>query len=259
MADSKKEYSKSFLVSLDFKKSLKEFGTTLQKDVSKFGKNILTEIKQPLLAITNTIMDSFKNGIQEMKDMIDYSQLSSSYTRELALRYGFSSSQAYGWDKALSAVGLESEEDLFYANSQELKQFREAFEKYSNYYSELYDSGFFETLQDYQFEMNQFTNDIKLEVVRFFIENKDVIKSGMVALMDISKQIVALTAWLVGAFGQRQYATTSDVINNWGTSSTKNNNININNTFNGVGKEDETWLANSGTLTYQQVIRSLKN
>lgn len=254
-----KDYSKKIVIGIDFKDSLKNFGESLAKDVIKFSNSITEEIKKPLKSIADTIVNSFVDGIREMKNMLEYSQLSSSHTRELAFRYGFSSSQSYGWDKALRAVGLEGEEDLFYANTQELKQFREAFEKYSNYYSQLYDSGFFEKMQEYQFEMNDFRNEIQMQVVKFFMENKDTIKAGMQGILTIAEVVVRGFSWLVSLIGDRQYATTSDIINQWGTSSTKNNNVNINNTFNGVGKEDETWLANAGTLSYQQVIQSLKN
>ena len=204
---------------------------------------------------------TIKNAIKELDNMLNYSQLSSSKTRDLAFGYGFSASQAYGWTNALKAVGLESEEDLFYANEQEMAQFREAFEKYSNYYTELYDSGFFEQLQEYQFEMYQFKKDMEMEVIRFFMNNKDTIKSGMKAIVTIASMLAQAFGWLVNLFDRAvnpTTASTADVVSQYNqTTNSSVVNANVNNTFNGVSATDAAWLSNAGEMAYEQTIKAL--
>ena len=188
--------------------------------------------------------------------------MSNANTRESALQYGFSSSEAYGFEKAKSLLGFDSEEDLFYANTQELQQFRQASEKYSNYYTNLYDSGFFKQLQEYQYEMKDFKQELQMQVIRFFMDNKDTIKSGMQAIMDVAKILMNIFTWLVNVFGGHlgtEGMSSTDIVNQYSNSSnqTNNTNVNVSNTFNNVAKNDETWLANAGSMTYQQVIKAL--
>ena len=250
------EYLKKFLVSLKLdKESLQNFSKDLSKTVTLSFRNASKEVAQN---IGNAITSAFKDAWEELSNILNFSQLSSSHTRELAFGYGFSSSEAYAWDKALGAVGLESEEDLFYANQQELAQFREAFEKYSNKYDELYDSGFFNKMQEYQFEMADFKNEMQLEIVEFFMNNKELIKSGMEGMMTAAEILLKMFAWLVRAFGTTNDAlSTSDVISQYSEVTNRSNNVSVNNNFNGVGKSDEQWLSDMGQLTYAQVIKAL--
>lgn len=242
----------------NYKKNVAEVEITPKIVWSEFTSKVKTEFasigKQFASELTSAIKTAFSDAIEEMKSMLEYSQLSNAATREYAFKYGFSSSEAYGFDKALSAVGLSSEEDLFYANTQELQQFRTAFEKYSNRYQELYDKGFFEQMQEYQFEMADFKNEVTLEIVQFFMDNKDTIKTVMKAIIDVSKFIVQALGWIVDLLNGPQRATVSEVVTNYRTSNT---NVSVNNSFTNVAKNDETWLVNAGELTYEQIIQAL--
>lgn len=250
------EYLKKFLVSLHLdKESLQNFSKDLKKTVTLSFRNASQEVAKN---IGNAITSAFTNAWKELSNILNFSQLSSSKTRELAFGYGFGPGEAYAWEKALGAVGLKNEEDLFYANQQELAQFREAFEKYSNKYDELYDSGFFETMQEYQFEMADFKNEMQLEIVEFFMNNKELIKSGMKAVMTMAEVLLEMFGWLVRAFGNTNEAlSTSDVISQYSEVKNNSNSVSVNNNFNGVGKSDEQWLSDMGQLTYAQVIEAL--
>lgn len=250
------EYKKSFKIAWEWSNdSLVKMSEDLDRAITKGLKSSVSWFKNQFI---DAFKDAFSNSIEEMKSMLEYSQLSSSRTRELAFGYGFSSSQAYGFTQALKAVGLENEENLFYANTQELAQFRKAFEKYSNYYENLYNSGFFETMQDYQFEMQDFKMELTQEVIQFFINNKDLIKDGMKGLLEISKTLLQLFSWLVSAFGNgNQALETSEILSQYSNVTNNSRTVSINNNFNGVGKNDERWLADMGNLTYAQVIEAL--
>lgn len=250
------EYLKKFLVSLNLdKESLQNFSKDLKKTVSLSFRDASKEVAKN---IGNAITSAFKDAWEELSNILNFSQLSSSKTRELAFGYGFTPGESYAWERALGAVGLESEEDLFYANQQELAQFREAFEKYSNKYDELYDSGFFEDMQEYQYEMADFKQEMQMEIVEFFMNNKELIKTGMQATMTIAETLLKMFGWLVNAFGSTNDAlSTSDVISQYSEVTNRSNNVSVNNNFNGVGKSDEQWLSDMGQLTYAQVIEAL--
>lgn len=250
------EFKKAIKVVFDWKyDSLEEFKEGINKSLTLSLRDGIKSLKADFAAI---FTDAFRNAITEMQNMLEYSQLSSAQTREMAFGYGLSSAEAYGFEKALKAVGLSSEEDLFYANTQELKQFREAFEKYSTQYSELYDSGFFEQMQEYQFEMADFKNEMSLEVVKFFMENKDTIKAGMKAIMSISEVILKIFGFLTSGYGASlDTMSTSDILNQYSEVKNSSTNVNINNNFNGVSKNDESWLADMGNATYSQIIKAL--
>lgn len=252
MADT---FKKTFTLAIETtKESIEKMSKQLSGAIAKDFKEVVKSAAQEFASV---IKSTFRDVISEMKDMLEFSQLSNAQTRELAFNYGFSRSQAYGYSKAMSLVGLESEEDLFYATEQELQQFREAFNKYSNKYEQLYDKGFFEKMQEYQYEMADFKQEMQMEIINFFMNNKETIKAGMIALMDISKAVLQIFSWLLNT-QNRSIASTSDIINQYNqTTSSRNSNVNVNNTFNGVAKSDEAWLQNAGSMTYQQVIAAL--
>lgn len=263
---SKTEYSKEIEIAFDFKDSVKALSQNLTKELKDSFQSGLDSFAKGIKKVYDGIISSFKTSlsdvIDELNNMLDFSKLSNANTRQLALQYGFSSSEAYGFDKAKSLLGFDSEEDLFYANTQELQQFREAFEKYSDYYTNLYDSGFFKQLQEYQYEMADFKQEMQMQVIEFFMDNKDTIKSGMQAIMDIAKLLMKMFGWMVDLFGNRlglEGMSSTDIVNQYSNSSsrTNNTNVSVSNTFNNVAKNDETWLANAGSMTYQQVIKAL--
>lgn len=248
------EYFKKIILSFKpDKESLKKVGEELNKNLFK--------------PTFDWALDKFKSivtgALDDMKDMLEYSQLSNAHTRELAFGYGFSSSQAFGYDKALQAVGLSSMDDLMYANPQERQQFFEAFEKYSNKYDELYDSGFFEQMQEYQYEMEDFKFEMQMNIVEFFMQNKDTMIDMMEFAIDAAEVIISGFSWLINFLERGHHqssseraAAVSDVINSYSTS--KSTNVSIDNTFNNVSSTDRSWLAHAGSLTYDQIIKALE-
>lgn len=223
--------------------------------------NFTLELEGISVAFLRGIKNVFSSAISEMNEMLSYSKLSSSRTRDLAFSYGLSSSQAYGFDTALSMLGL-SEEDLMYMNPQEQKQFQEAMTKYSNKYTELLESGYFEKMQEYQFEMQDFKLEVQQELIGFFIDNKDTIMTAMKWTISASEFIIGGLSSIIDFLGidssrtsSDRIASTQDIIGSYSTS--KSTNISIDNTFNNVSKSDQTWLANAGQMTYEQIIRAI--
>lgn len=237
--------------------SLKDFpgaAGTLGKVIDGFSDGFAEGLEN----IGDMIIDAFKAGAEEMQNILRASQLSNASTRETMFQYGFSQSEAYGYQKALKLTGLTSMEDLMYADYEQRQEFTEAFTEYSQKYSQLYDSGFFKELQRYNFEMADFNEQVNLQIVEFMVDNKDTIMTAMKGLIMMSEAVITGFAWLIDRFtGDTGRATSSEIV----SQAIRNNqtNINISNQYNNVAKEDTSWLANAGQSTYKQIIDALNN
>lgn len=250
----------------DFSKAFKNmFGNDSSKKLGEvlgeqIGKGINSSLDNSWKLLKSTLSDSWK----EFGNIVNYSLLSNSRTRELAFGFGFSGSQAYGYEKARSLMGFDSLEDLMYANDSQRSQFAELFSKYTNKYSELYDSGFFKQYREYQIEMEDFKQEVQMNFIKLFVDNKDTIIKGMQTIVDVSNTLLSILNWLVGFFGtsktssSSKISATNDIINSYSSNtSNKNTNVTIDNTFNNVSKEDQSWLSQAGTITYEQIIKAL--
>ena len=210
-----------------------------EKELIKFGANELNKelgrFKKEFESIFVDIVDNFKvsitDAVKELNNMLGMSKLSNRETRNLAFNYGFNASQAYGWQNAMDMLGFNDEEDLFYANTQELKQFREAFNKYSDYYTKLYDDGFFSKMQEYQFEMQDFKKEMQMQVIDFIIDNKDIIIAGMEGILKLTDITLKGFEAVLNFFGRSASSlASSDIVNNY-DKSIKSTSLNVNNNF----------------------------
>lgn len=265
-----KDYKNVVLEDEDAAGDGKSFGKSLfgslfggaDSDKEDYAEFFADQIKNVASWFIGKLKDTFTNAWNELKEMVDYSQLSSSKTRSLALGYGFSSSEAYGYDKAMSMLGLSSMEDLMYANPQEREQFYEAFTKYSQKYTELEESGFFESMQETMFEFEEFKQDMQMEVIQFIADNKDTIMSAMKIGIKAGEYLIFALGKILDSFSSEgrssssRASATSDIIRNYKSQSTTN--VTVDNTFNNVAKGDQTWLANAGQMVYTNVIKALK-
>ena len=222
--------------------------------VAAFAKQKLMELGQWFLG---KLASTFTDAWAELKNMLSYSRLSNANTRNLAFTYGFSSSQAYGYQSAMDALGFKNVEDLFYANQQEIELFKNAFNKYSEKYQELADKGVFEKMLEFQVEMNEFRQDLKLEVVDFFMNNKDTIKLALKGIIKITEAVMKIASFFLETDRvSSRSAAVSDVVSSY--SNNKTTNVSIDNTFNGIDTSQRQNLTRLGTLTTQQLIAALK-
>lgn len=238
-------------------------------DVSDIASAFLTDWKAGVMEISNKFLERLSNlisdSLDELDTISDYSRLSNARTRQLAFTYGFSGSQAYGYDKAMGLMGYSSLEDLMYANTKEQKMFRELFTNYTDKYNKLYDSGFFSTLVEYNVEMSNFEEELKMQVVQFIVDNKDLIHDGMEAIIFISKLALQYTSKVMDLIqllnplksykSSYESATAGDIIKNYTTS---NKSVKVDNTFNYTGNAGQDAFYSSGQLILQQMIAALK-
>lgn len=249
----------------------KQFNNVLGGDNGKsFGEAFGQYFGSKLTRTINSAWDNLKNILSdawsELGDILNYSLLSNSKTRDLAFTYGFSGSQAYGFETAKELMGIENDEDLMYMNKDQWNQFSELFSKYTDKYSELYDSGFFEEYRQFQVEMQEFKQDFQMQFMKLIMDNKDTIITGMKAIISLADTVLSILSWLMDTFGDssttssERLSATNDIINSYGGNVSNTNTVNasVNQTFNNVSKEDQSWLANVGSMTYEQLCQMLK-
>ena len=172
-----------------------------QKGADMFVGNLKMQVVNQLSSLANSfisgIANVFKEAWEELGNMVNQSFLTNSTYRENAFSYGMSASESYGFEQAKSMLGIQSEEDLWYMNDYQQEKFREVMTKYAERYEELYDSGFFEDYLDFQIEMQEFKQDMEMEIIEFFMDNKDTIKDFMELAMDAMKFIVDALGWIM--------------------------------------------------------------
>ena len=236
----------------------------LFENASKLFSGDFDSLNDILTSALESLGSLLASGFDELENILNFSQLSDANTRDLMMRYGFSNSEAYGYTKAMSTLGFESEEDLMYANQQELELFRKSFEKYSGKYNELYDSGMFSSMQEFNTQMEEFKEDVKLEVVDFFMNNQDTIRAAMKGIISLAEFAITalgkIVQWLnpdARMSDSQKAANTASIISNY-SNINSGTNVSIDNTFNNVAKSDQTWLAHAGQLTYEQIIKALQ-
>ena len=223
-------------VSGDLSKVLTGFSGGLEAGLANVGIMVLDKLKDVLVG-----------AIEELDTLLNFSRLSQSDTRSLMLGYGFSSSEAYGFSKAMGALGFESDEDLMYASPEEMNMFRNAFTKYTEKYSELYDKGFFDSMLKYQVERNEFEEDIKLEVTQFLVNNKDLIKAGMEAILELTRAVLNIMSVFSGNVkgtdvkSSALVANSSSIINQYRTGTV----VNMSNTFNNMTEAEKNFYQES--------------
>lgn len=227
----------------------KEFDPKFKDNFAMSTEVMIGNLKSQFLDKISGLAQSFLTGIgnvfkdawNELNTMMQSSLLTNANTRENAFNYGFSASESYGFDKAKQMLGIQSEEDLWYMNDTQKNKFQEIMTKYAEKYEELYNSGFFDKYLEYQIEMEEFKLDMQMEIIEFFMENKNTIKEFMELSMDAMEFIVDALSWLMNFFGgseqtsdEEKIANINDIIAGYSSNTIVSQSFNNNNTFNGT-------------------------
>lgn len=236
---------------IDSNESLKEeFGQNFKTEFDESTEVMIGNLKSQFLnklsslaqSFLSSIGNLFKDAWSELGTMLQSSLLTNANTRENAFNYGFSASESYGFDKAKQMLGIQSEEDLWYMNDTQKSKFQEIMTKYSEKYEQLYDSGFFDKYLQFQIEMEEFKLDMQMEIIEFFMENKNTIKKFMELSMSAMEFIVNALGWLMDFFGgseqtsdEEKLANINDIIGSYTSNNgVVNQTFSNNNTFNGT-------------------------
>lgn len=247
---------------------------------SDVGKVLKDGIKDGLVdagkkawkAITDVAKDAFKQAVEMMRDMVRFSDSSRIFSEEAAnlkLTYGLEGEEAYALTNALKDVGLGSVEEYlekgWMLNEKQTKYLQEQITLYKDSFKQ--DEEIALEFQNFEVEWKQFKKELSIELIHFFMENKETIKSVMKMLMNFMQGVLKFVSWFMDVYStddtrtdsQRREAT-SDILQSYsitnGGNSTRT--VSVSNTFNGVQSTDRTELINAGSMTYQQIIEVLK-
>jgi len=233
-------------------------------------KNLMNGVANTLSkAITDlgiTIKKSLKNAYDEFKKMSSYS-LSTSLTlnneaREQALMYGLSDAQNYALTKAMEEMGKNvSVEDLYWMTPDQQERFSERIGYWSGKYNELANKDAFKKFEKAQKEIEDVQNDLRMWVVSFIADNKDIIIDALQFTADALKVLLEVVAFIANALSVRKSkeAMISDTINNYATNNnnSSNTNVQISNTYNGISADNVAKLRKAGNETNNQLIQAL--
>ena len=244
------EYAKGFfLSSYEGVQDKEQMGKNLKNTLVsgfKTGSNIL-------LKALGTSWESLKsilsNTLGELDTMLKSSLLTDATTRENVFGYGMSAGESYGFTKAKDLLGISNTSDLAYMTDTQAKLFRESMIKYTNRYNELADKGFFDKMLEFNVQRQEFEEDLKLELIDFFMDNKDTIMTAMQAIITISEEIIK---FIGSALGTGNMEAASNAVANY-----SNKNINVDTTFNLSGQMSSQDFAVVGTNMVDYMVSSI--
>ena len=225
--------------------------------------SILSKIAEKALKKLKEIVD---DSVDELHNVVDYSRLSNKDVREQAFEFGFSPAENYAYSKAMDVMGLSGFEDLYFLTEKQWKRFNDNFEKFSERYSNLYDEGFFESVEDYNYRLAEWEEEMKYEFLEFFVDNKELIMGSLDVLTELLGYVTAATRWLLKIFGgtsqdldeRKRARRVAEIINTQNGSTTKNTTVTFSPVFNGVGSETKASLDTSLSLVKEQILLALE-
>lgn len=229
-------------------------GSKAMQDIEMFKSTPIPSLAGKGLSIVldkalDKLKETLESSWQELKKTINESYLTSSTTRENVLGYGLSIGQSYGLEKALSATGIGSVENLLWASPEQAQLFSDTFQRYTDRYNSLYDKGFFDKQLEYNAKIQEFQDDVQLKFMEFFIDNQDTIEKVMNAVLNIADSVLGILDSLIG-----RETTAADIVNN---SSSKNVSVDLSYNISGsVAKND---LLDAGQQTQAALLSVINN
>lgn len=238
------------------------------EEVDSLKEGIFTRLDNTLDDIGSFIKRTFEKTLDNLEEMAQYNLAQSKkYNQEAwdnLMSYGLSGAQSYAFTQAKEAIGVSSDEELYQAMmSPALQQrFLDYFQKYEQSYEA--DMEIAQSIEQFRADWEDFQNDVGREMMDFLQNNKDTIKSILSTLIKILDGILQLVGqvnslFTTGRTDSQRTSVTLDIIRSGAatTNNTKTTNVKIDNTFNGVGQRDQSWLSNAGQLSYAQLIKAL--
>lgn len=250
------KFGKGFVA--QYKEDVKSF------DAEKLGEKFATEVYSGIKKVGDALWENLKNAFNNLNKLLDYSLLTNDNTYKLWEK-GLTGAEAYAYDQANSLIGISDFiEDSWKMTDAQREKWFETYNKQQERYTQLYDSGYFDELQQFQWEMKEFQQDVEYEFMRIIMDNKDTIMWFFELGIDFMEWTVKTLGDIARKVTGRERSelersnATSDVIKKY-TSQTQNTAVTIDNTWNikGSTTESRNELAKNGQLTYEQVIRAL--
>ena len=227
---------------------------TAIKLFSKVATKTVNEIKK--------ISAKFLKEFQKVQDLVDYSRLSNQAVREQAFEFGFSPAENYAYTQAMDVMGLSSFEDLYFLTEKQWTRFNNNFEKFQERYTKLYDEGFFDAVEDFNYQMAEWEEDLKYTFLQFVVDNKEDVMDLLDLVENILETTVKMTSWFfgesAGAKRRRRASEVAEIVGTGNSTTTKNITVTFSPVFNGVGSETKASLDTSLSLVKEQILLALE-
>ena len=227
---------------------------TAIKLFSKVATKTVNEIKK--------ISAKFLKELQKVQDLVDYSRLSNQAVREQAFEFGFSPAENYAYTQAMDVMGLSSFEDLYFLTEKQWTRFNNNFEKFQERYTRLYDEGFFESVEDFNYQLAEWEEDLKYTFLQFVVDNKEDVMDLLDLVENILETTVKMTSWFfgesAGAKRRRRASEVAEIVGTGNSTTTKNTTVTFSPVFNGVGSETKASLDTSLSLVKEQILLALE-
>lgn len=153
--------------------------------------------------------------------------VTNSQARDIRLQWGLSASQYAGFNQASKLLNVQSEEDLYYMNSDQRNLFLNYMKKYADYYDKLESSGLLRNVQEMQLSLEEFKVEIGYEVLSWVSNNREAIMGTLEVIME----------------GVRVVANAAKGILNWINTSNRGIYTQSNLYDNTIGLNDTSWKA----------------
>ena len=227
---------------------------TAIKLFSKVATKTVNEIKK--------ISAKFLKEFQKVQDLVDYSRLSNQAVREQAFEFGFSPAENYAYTQTMDVMGLSSFEDLYFLTEKQWTRFNNNFEKFQERYTKLYDEGFFDAVEDFNYQMAEWEEDLKYTFLQFVVDNKEDVMDLLDLVENILETTVKMTSWFfgesAGAKRRRRASEVAEIVGTGNSTTTKNTTVIFSPVFNGVGSETKASLDTSLSLVKEQILLALE-
>lgn len=227
---------------------------TAIKLFSKVATKTVNEIKK--------ISAKFLKELEKVQDLVDYSRLSNQAVREQAFEFGFSPAENYAYTQTMDVMGLSSFEDLYFLTEKQWTRFNNNFEKFQERYTRLYDEGFFDAVEDFNYQMAEWEEDLKYTFLQFVVDNKEDVMDLLDLVENILETTVKMTSWFfgesAGAKRRRRASEVAEIIGTGNSTTTKNTTVTFSPVFNGVGSETKASLDTSLSLVKEQILLALE-
>lgn len=233
----------------------------------------LSKIAHMSLSIKDTMHDiqqKMSNILSPTTGAASYSAGTSLFTnrygRELQMKYGLSSGQAYAFNIASNMLNIKDEEDIMYMNPNQRNVLLDIMKRQEAWYNKMESSGMLERIQLAQLDLELFKQDMANKFLLWFSENKDTIMSILKGLFSALKWVVELIGKIMTFFNiqSSDYGSGSTMLSDTlGSQYNSYRTVNVNSTFNATGvisnqEALENWYDNTyGAQNYRNTVNAI--
>lgn len=243
---------------------VKAFGGEIKSYFLGGSANVTTFIATRLAKVLTDALDKlkeiFEDAWSDLREVINSSIGSSgkfnAVTSSLYARYGITGANAYALQGALKETGYGNIETLLDNPWTLTPEIQNNLKDWFKLYKEQYESSkeLSDAYQEFTIEFQKAQMEIKNSIIDFIVQNKDLIIGALNAILSIMNGINDIIEMISGRSESERRDAAYDIISS--TGNTVSSTFTMNNTYNGIGEKDATWIANTNSLAYAQIKKA---